>query len=212
MPPDVNRRNIAERAIRTFKAHFLSILAGIPPSFPNYLWDKLLLQTELSLNLLRQSTVAPLLSSWEDFNGPFNFDATPLSPIGCRLLIHNKPSTRASWAFRARDGFYVGHALQHYRCFQVVDTTTKYTLISDTVEFRHDYLVQPTSTHANRLIHTFHFLSSALKETPSAAIDAQLDAISQLCNLFQKWTQTTHPQDLPPITPTPPPPPRVPPS
>ena len=37
VPPDVHRCNIAERAIRTFKAHFLSILAGIPPSFPNYL-------------------------------------------------------------------------------------------------------------------------------------------------------------------------------
>ena len=42
VPPDVHRRNIAERAIHTFTAHFLSILAGIPPSFPNYLWDKLL--------------------------------------------------------------------------------------------------------------------------------------------------------------------------
>ena len=62
--PDVHRRNIAERAIRTFKAHFLSILAGIPSSFPNYLWDKLLPQTELSLNLLHQSTIAPLTSAW----------------------------------------------------------------------------------------------------------------------------------------------------
>ena len=115
MPPDVHRRNIAERVIRTFKAHFLSILAGIPSSFPNYLWDKLLPQTELSLNLFRQSTVAPLTSAWEDFNGPFNFDAIPLGIIGCRVLIPNKTSTRASWDFRARDGFYVGPTLQHYR-------------------------------------------------------------------------------------------------
>ena len=63
VPPDVHRRNIAKRAIHTFKAHFISILAGIPPSFPNYLWDKLLPQTEVSLNLLRQSTIAPLLSA-----------------------------------------------------------------------------------------------------------------------------------------------------
>ena len=55
-------------------------LAGIPPSFPNYLWDKLLPQTEIPLNLLRQSTIAPLLSAWEAFNVPFNFDATPSSP------------------------------------------------------------------------------------------------------------------------------------
>ena len=76
-----------------------------------------------------------------------------------------------------------------------MDTTTKSTLISDTVEFRHDYLMQPTSTHADRLINPFHFISSALKDTPSAAIDAQLDAIRQLRDLFQNWTRTTNPQD-----------------
>ena len=112
MTPNVHCCNIAERAIRTFKAHFLSILAGIPSSFPNYLWDKLLPQTELSLNLLRQSTISPLTSAWEDFNVPFNFNATPLGPIGCRVLIHNKPSTHASWAFRACNGFYVGPSLE----------------------------------------------------------------------------------------------------
>ena len=129
----------------------------------------------------------------EYFNGPFNFDATPLGPIGCRVLIHNKPSTRASWAFRARDGFYIGPDLQHYRCFQVVDTTTKSTLISDTVEFRHEYLAQPTSTHVDLLIHALHFLSSTLKETPTAAIYAQLDAINKICDLFQNWKRPTHP-------------------
>ena len=43
--PDVHRRNIAERAIRTFKAHFLSILEGVSNTFPNFLWDCLLPQT-----------------------------------------------------------------------------------------------------------------------------------------------------------------------
>ena len=33
---------LAERAIHTFKNHFLAILAGVDPSFPPYLWDLLL--------------------------------------------------------------------------------------------------------------------------------------------------------------------------
>ena len=41
-PPDVHRRNITERAICTFKAHFLAILAGVHSTFPYFLWDKLL--------------------------------------------------------------------------------------------------------------------------------------------------------------------------
>ena len=167
-------------------------------------------QIEVSLNLFRQSTIAPLLSAWEAFNGPFNFDATPLGPIGFRVIIHNKPSTRASWAFRARNGFYVGPALLYYRCFQVVDTTTKSTLISNTIEFCHDYLTQPAITHADRITHALHFLSSALKETPSAVIDTQLESIRQLRELFHNWKQPPNPQIPSPPPPTPPPVPRVP--
>ena len=151
VPPDVHRRNAAERAIQTFKAHFLAILAGVNPSFPKFLWDKLLPQTELTLNLLRQATVDPSQSAWENFNGPFNYDATPIGPLGCRILIHNKPSTRATWDFRSRDGFNIGYAPEHYRCFHLVDKLTKASVFSDTVEFRHSYLTQPTVTPADRI-------------------------------------------------------------
>ena len=34
VPPNLHRRNVAERDIRTFKAHFLAILAGLYPNFP----------------------------------------------------------------------------------------------------------------------------------------------------------------------------------
>ena len=36
-PPNMHCRNRAERAICTFKSHFLSILAGIDSAFPPYL-------------------------------------------------------------------------------------------------------------------------------------------------------------------------------
>ena len=38
--PNVHRINIAERAICTLKAHFCSILAGVDPNFPKFMWDK----------------------------------------------------------------------------------------------------------------------------------------------------------------------------
>ena len=62
--PDVHRRNRAERAIRTFKDHFLAILAGVDPKFPAYLWDLLLPQAELTLNLLRQLLINPRILAW----------------------------------------------------------------------------------------------------------------------------------------------------
>ena len=63
VPPHTHRRNETESAIRTFKAHFLSILAGVVPDFPRNLWDLLLPQAELTLNLLRQETLDPSRSA-----------------------------------------------------------------------------------------------------------------------------------------------------
>ena len=37
VPPHIHRRNPAERAIRTFKAHFVSVLAIIAKTFPKNL-------------------------------------------------------------------------------------------------------------------------------------------------------------------------------
>ncbi len=80
--------------IRHFKNRFLSILAGVNAVFPPYLWDLLLPQAKLTVNLLRQATINPKISTWEYFNGPFDFNKTPLAPVGCKVLIHAKPEMR----------------------------------------------------------------------------------------------------------------------
>jgi hypothetical protein len=40
--PHCHRRNAAERAIRTFKEHFVAGLSSVDPNFPLHLWDILL--------------------------------------------------------------------------------------------------------------------------------------------------------------------------
>ena len=63
VPPDIHRRNAEEREIHTFKAQFLSILVGIAPDFPKFLWDHILPQTEMALFFLRQSNLEPTKST-----------------------------------------------------------------------------------------------------------------------------------------------------
>ncbi len=74
---------------------------------------------------LRQSTLNPQISAWEFFQGPFNFNKTPLGPVGCQVLIHAKLATRRTWDFRAKNGFYIGPAMDSYRCFKLVNADTK---------------------------------------------------------------------------------------
>jgi hypothetical protein len=110
--PDMYRRNWSESTICMFKDQFLAILAGVNSAFPLYLWDLLHPQAKLTLNLLRQATLNPQLSAWDFFQGPFNFNKMPLGPVGCRVLIHAKPASCRSWDFHAKNGFYIGPALE----------------------------------------------------------------------------------------------------
>ncbi|KAL7480308.1 hypothetical protein ACHAW6_006006 [Cyclotella cf. meneghiniana] len=85
VPPGCHRRNAAEVAIRNFKAHFLSILAGAAPDFPMKLWDKLLPQAEITINLLCQSNATPTVSAYTHLNGPFDYNKMPPAPMGCQV-------------------------------------------------------------------------------------------------------------------------------
>jgi hypothetical protein len=91
IPQDMHRRSWAEHAICMFKDHFLAILAIVDAAFPPYLWDLLLPQAELTLNLLLQATLNLLISAWELFQRLFDFYKTPLGPVNCHALIHAKP-------------------------------------------------------------------------------------------------------------------------
>jgi len=74
VPPGCHRRNAAEVAIRNFKAHFLSVLAGVADDFPLSQWDWLLPQTEITINLSRQSNATPNVSAYAHLSGPFDYN------------------------------------------------------------------------------------------------------------------------------------------
>ena len=88
VPSNLHFRNAAERNICTFKAHLLSILAGIAEDFPQNLWDLLVTQTEITLNILQQSTLKPDNPAWEHFNGPIIYNHAPLRNLGWKVIMH----------------------------------------------------------------------------------------------------------------------------
>jgi len=72
-----------------FKNHFIAGLGSIDKDFPIHLWDcLLLLQAELTLNLLQGSCINPSLSAWVQLYGTFDFNCTPIPPPGICILVH----------------------------------------------------------------------------------------------------------------------------
>ena len=180
-PPNVHRANRAERAIRTFKNHFIAILAGAHPDFPLSLWDSVLEQVELTLNLLRPSHQTSSISAYQSLRGLFDFVNHAFAPIGTQVAIHNKSAVRASWDQHALRGYYLGPALKHYRSHRVYVTTLRSERVSDTLDwFPHDSTIVEPPPHLQPLhqqlqhlsdvihqqLHSTHFSSEEAEELP----------------------------------------------
>ena len=116
VPPDNHRMNLAECTIQTFKNHFKVVIAGVDETFPMQLWDRLLPQRVLTLNLLRQSNVAPTVSAYQYVNRAFDYNKMPLAPMGCAVQIHERSERRGSWAANIVDGWYLQMSPKHYWC------------------------------------------------------------------------------------------------
>jgi hypothetical protein len=91
VPPHDHRRNQAEKAIQTFKAHFIAILCGTDQSFPLHLWDRLLVQAEHTLNMLRPARMLTTVSAYTYLWGQHDYNSQPFAPLGCKVEAHIAP-------------------------------------------------------------------------------------------------------------------------
>ena len=108
VPPHIHRRNAAERAIRTYKNHFIAGLYTCDPRFPSREWDRLLPQCNITLNLLRSAHRNHSLSAYAALLGNFDFNTTPMAPPGTKVIVHKKSDNRASWAGHGTEAWYIG--------------------------------------------------------------------------------------------------------
>ena len=173
VPPGCHRRNAAEVAIRNFKAHFLSILAGVADDFPMQLWDRLLPQAEITINLLRQSNATPTVSAYAHMSGPFDYNKMPLAPMGCKVQVHEKTDKRGTWAFHSVDGWYLSTSHEHYRTHKCHIKDTRSERFSDTVQFQHKEITNPTITPHDKVMRALSECAKAIKGIKN--IDASQD-------------------------------------
>jgi hypothetical protein len=132
VPPYNKRSNKAERAIHTFKRHFITILAGTHLSFPINFWHELIPQAELTLNMMRSYADQSTISAYHGTHRrPFDFASRPMAPCGTLVVIHN--SIRETWDNFGLVGFYLGPSLQNYRPYCCLVQETMSIRISDSI-------------------------------------------------------------------------------
>ena len=167
VPPGNHRRNPAERAIQTFKSHFITVLNGVDDGFPPDAWDYLIPQTNLTLNLMRPCTVNEAHSAYSYIYGPYDFNAHPLAPLGCRATVHQRAigrgGKRRGWDNRGKLGYYIGPSMDSYRVWRFYMPETKGIQETDTAEF-YPKAALPTTTVETEIIDSLGRIEISLNE------------------------------------------------
>jgi hypothetical protein len=189
-----HRLNAAERAIRSFKEHLIAGLCSTDKSFPMHLWDRLLPQAVITLNMLRTSRINPKLSASTHIDGQYDYNRAPMAPPGTIIISYETPSRRITWTPHGKDGWYIGPALEHYRCYTVYLKKNRGEHVVETVGFFSEKFELP-------FLSTQELATQAAKELIYALLhpqpvgpfckfgDEQMLALKRLADIFEGATR-----------------------
>jgi hypothetical protein len=127
------------KCCQTSHTHFQepphSCLCSIDKNFLLPLWDCLLLQAILSLNLMHSCRLVPDFLPGPKYMVPSPSITSPLHQPGIRVIMHETPTACSSWSPRAVNGWYIGQASDSYHCYHVWIWETQAERISDMLEW-----------------------------------------------------------------------------
>ncbi len=153
MPPGCHQHNAAKVAICNFKAHFLSVLAGVANNFPPNHWDRLLPQTKIMINLIWKSNATPNVLAYTHLSGPFDYNKMPLTPMGCEAQVHERTDKCSTWAYHSVDRWYLFTLPEHIYTCNCHIKHIKSKQLSDTVQVQHKRITNTSITHADKVMH-----------------------------------------------------------
>ena len=87
----------------------------------------------------------------------------PLRPWDAKSKSTKKTDKRGTWAFHSVDGWYIATSPEHYRTHKCHIKETKSDRFSDTVQFQHKDITNPTVTPHDKLMHALADCAKAIK-------------------------------------------------
>ena len=123
--------------------------------------------------------------------GNFDYNKTPLAPLGTKLLVHLKTEVRETWVPRATRAWYLGPAMRHYRCYRVLIVETQAERIVDTVAWFPTYVSMSTPSLITTLLSAAYDLTQALLQPHESSplpplIVSQTRTLIKLAKIFKQ--------------------------
>jgi hypothetical protein len=126
-----------------------------------------------------------------------------MAPPGTRIIAHETPDRRRTWVPHGQDGWYIGPALEHDRCYTVYITKTRGDRIVETVDFFPEKFTLPFPSAQDLATQAAADLPhSLLHPQPAGPFckvgDEQTIALKRLANIFEGATRQKSKVVIPP--------------
>ena len=179
--------NVAEVSIRIRRNRFVSGLRGTDKLLPIHLWDRLLYQAHIALNIIRLSRLNPKISAHAIVEGILWLQQNTFGTTS----HHEKYNRRCIWVHHGVQVWHIEPSVEHYWCYKVYIYNTRAELITDTVELFPVNTMMKGISSADAATHASIYLIGALKDPTQAALFAplgikKLDSLRKLADIFQR--------------------------
>ena len=115
--------------------------------------------------MLRRSRINPKLSAYTQLFGVFDYNETPLAPLGTKAFVHERSNQRASQMDHGKIGYVIGPSEHHYRHLNLYIPKTRGVRDSDTYVFLPTKFEMPETAAADRMTIALEELTEAICNT-----------------------------------------------
>ena len=152
--------------------------------------DRILDQSQIGLNMFRPLRRNPKISAHTTMEGKFDCKKTPLASTAIKVIVYENTNKRRTWGHHGVQGWYIGLAVKHYRCYKVNIFNTRAEHITDVLELFPENTTMPGISSANSAIYGVTDLISALRNLAPAALCSplgteKLNTLGKLAEVFQ---------------------------
>jgi hypothetical protein len=123
-----------------------------------------------------------------------DYNKNAFDPPGCKIIAHEKPSQRRTWAPHGQHGYSLGQAMHHYRCQNLYISSTDSKTIVDTLEFSPQNSPMRQLSSTDRILMAENDTTDALShhhpDVPFTQVgDDTITALAKLASSFKNKFQ-----------------------
>jgi hypothetical protein len=112
-----------------------------------------------------------MVPAYAHLSGPFDYNKMPLAPMGCEAQIHEKSDKRGTWSYHSVDGWYLFTSPKHYRVHNYHIKHTRSERLTDTIQFKHKNITNPSLSPYDKLMHALANCKAALEGASNEQVE-----------------------------------------